>query len=202
VTRRVGIPLSFQITDGISELLLIVLDFAVNQRTDGSFLYRNHDDLWFWGQPEKCATAWEAICEFTKVMGLRLNKDKTGCAQAVEASNPRYVPVDSSVTKRLPEGKVKWSFLVFDEKEWKWTASKPAIKDHMSELRYQLKARKAVMGHIQAYNAYIQNFLPNNFGQVIVGLGDSHAIMVLESLRYALQRLYSQDNSDSKRSSE
>ncbi len=196
VTRKTGIPVSFQLTDGISELLLFVLDFAVNQKTTGSFLYRNHDDLWFWGQPEKCAVAWETICEFTEVMGLRLNKDKTGSAHAVDESNARYIPVDKSVIRRLPEGKLKWGFLSFDANEWKWTANKPAIKEHMGELHFQLKSRTAVMAHIQAYNAYIQNFLPNNFGPVFIGLGDSHPIMVLEALQYALQCLYAGGESD------
>ncbi|KAK3185712.1 hypothetical protein K4F52_005577 [Lecanicillium sp. MT-2017a] len=196
VTRKNGIPVSFQLTDGISELLLFVLDFAVNQRTGGSFLFRNHDDLWFWGQPEQCAIAWETICEFTEVMGLRLNKDKTGSAHAVDESNPRYTPTEKSVIQRLPEGEVKWGFLSFDPSTWHWKANKPAIEEHMGELRFQLKSRTSVMAHIQAYNAYIQKFLPRNFGHVFVGLGDSHPAMVLEALQYAQKCLYGSNESE------
>ncbi|KAJ6787906.1 hypothetical protein PWT90_01889 [Aphanocladium album] len=194
LTRKTGIPVSFQLTDGISELLLFVLDFAVNQRTGGSHLYRNHDDLWFWGQPSQCAMAWETICEFTKVMGLQLNKEKTACAHAIDDSNPRFTPACKDELAKLPTKEVKWGFLLFDEKEWKWKANKSAIKDHMDELRFQLKSRTSVMAHIQAYNAYIKNFLPNNFGQVIVGLGDDHPIMVLEALQYAQRYLYRRDS--------
>jgi hypothetical protein len=127
-------------------------------------------------------------------MGLRLNKDKTGSACAVDESNPRYVASDNHALSRLPSGRVKWGFLLFDPMEWKWTVDKGAIKDHMKELRFQLKSRHAVMAYVQAYNAYIENFLPNNFGAVVTGLGDSHAVMVLEALQYAQRCLYSDDN--------
>lgn len=190
LTRKTGIPVSFQLTEGISELLLFTLDFAVNQRTGGSYLYRNHDDLWFWGQPEKCSVAWQTIRDFTDVMGLQLNKEKTASAHSVDEANPRYVPVDQAILNRLPAGKLKWGFLLFTPDEWKWVPNMPAIKEHMNELRFQLKSRTAVMAHVQAYNAYIQNFLPSSFGQVVTGLGDSHAITVLQALQYAQQCLY------------
>ncbi|KAG8416848.1 hypothetical protein J3459_013570 [Metarhizium acridum] len=37
LTRKTGIPVSFQLTEGISESLLLTVDFAVNQRTGGAF---------------------------------------------------------------------------------------------------------------------------------------------------------------------
>ncbi|EGX90892.1 hypothetical protein CCM_05048 [Cordyceps militaris CM01] len=196
LTRKTGIPVSFQLTDGISELLLFVLDFAVNQRTGGSHLYRNHDDLWFWGQPSQCAAAWDTMREFTQVMGLQLNKDKTAFAHAVDESNPRFKPAEKQELARLPTGKVKWGFLLFDDAEWKWTASTAAIEAHMDELRFQLKSRTSVLSHVQAYNAYMKNFLPNNFGPVIVGLGDDHPVMVLEALQHAQKYLYRSDGGD------
>lgn len=189
-TRKTGIPVSFQLTDGISELLLFILDFAVHKNTGGAHLYRNHDDLWFWGQPSQCAAAWDTIKEFTNIMGLQLNDEKTGFAHAVDKSNPRFEAAPKSDLDRLPKGKVKWGFLMFDETAWKWAADKESIENHMDELRFQLKSRTSVMSHIQAYNAYMKNFLPNNFGQVFVGLGDEHPIMVLEALQYAQQQLY------------
>lgn len=196
LTRKTGIPVSFQLTDGLSELLLFVLDFAVNQSTNGAHLYRNHDDLWFWGQPEQCAAAWKTIRQFTEIMGLQLNKEKTAFAQAVDESNPRYKPASKLDLVRLPAGKVKWGFLQFDEKLWKWTANKTAIEHHMDELQFQLQTRTSVMSHVQAYNAYMKNFLPNNFGPVIVGLGDDHPVMVLEALQHAQRHLYRGDSSE------
>ncbi|KAJ2968640.1 hypothetical protein NQ176_g9080 [Zarea fungicola] len=196
LTRKTGIPVSFQITDGISELLLFVLDFAVNQRTSGVNLYRNHDDLWFWGQPDQCALAWEAIAEFTSVMGLEINKSKTAFMHATDESNPRFKAVNPATLVGMPRGTVKWGFLQFNPKEWQWVANKPAIEEHMDELRFQLESRTSVMAHIQAYNAYIKNFLPNNFGQVVVGLGDNHPAMVLEALQHAQRHLYRTKDGD------
>lgn len=191
LVRRTGIPLSFQLTDGISELLLYTLDLAVAQRTGGVKLYRNHDDLWFWGQPKECAIAWDTICEFTELMGLRLNKDKTAFARAVDEANPRYVPVDEEVISGLPSGgKMKWGLLCFDEAEWRWVADNSAVEKHIDELRFQLKSRTSVMAYVQAYNAYVENFLPNNFCPVVTGLGDSHANMVLQSLQHAQRYLF------------
>lgn len=191
LVRKTGIPVSFQLSDGIAELLLFTLDLAVNQRTRGANLYRNHDDLWFWGQPEQCSVAWDTINEFTDIMGLRLNKEKTAFARAVDASNPRYTAVEKNVISKLPtEGKVKWGLLCFDEKAWTWTADNSAVEKHMDELRFQLKSRTSVMAYVQAYNAYVENFLPNNFCPVVTGLGDSHAIMVLRSLQHAQRYLF------------
>lgn len=191
LVRRTGIPLSFQLTDGIAELLLYILDRAVNERTGGANLYRNHDDLWFWGQPKQCAIAWDTIREFTATMGLRLNKDKTAFAHATDTSNPRYVPAEKNALSNLPmDGKMKWGLLYFDAKDWTWKANKSSVEEHMDELRFQLKSRTSVMAYVQAYNAYVKNFLPNNFSPVVTGLGDGHAAMVLQSLRDAQSYLF------------
>ncbi|OAQ97933.1 hypothetical protein LLEC1_01219 [Akanthomyces lecanii] len=197
LNRKTGIPVSFQLADGVSELLLFILDFAVNQRTGGAHLYRNHDDLWFWGQPSQCAAAWETIRQFSEVMGLRLNMKKTAFAHAVDESNPRYKPPVAGLDlPGVPAGKVKWGFLQFDEKNWKWTADKTAIEEHMDELRFQLKSRTSVMSHVQAYNAYMRDFLPRNFGPVTLGLGDDHPVMVLEALQHAQQYLYRSESGE------
>lgn len=191
LVRRTGIPISFQLTDGIAELLLFTLDLAVNQRTDGANLYRNHDDLWFWGQPKQCANAWDTIREFTSTMGLRLNKDKTAFTHAIDESNPRYMPADKNALSNLPmDGKMKWGLLCFDAKDWTWKANKSSVEEHMDELRFQLKSRTSVMAYVQAYNAYVKNFLPNNFCPVVTGLGDGHATRVLQSLRDAQSYLF------------
>lgn len=57
------------------------MDYAVNQATDGAFPYRLHDDFWFWGAENTCVKAWQALEQFTKVMGLKFNMEKTGTVQ-------------------------------------------------------------------------------------------------------------------------
>ena len=83
---------------------MFCLDFSVNQAT-GTNLYRFHDDLWFWGQEEMAVTAWKAIERFTEVMGLFINKGKTG---SIRISGKSGSPV---LAEELPEGPIRWGFL-------------------------------------------------------------------------------------------
>lgn len=77
--RKRGTPMSSPLADVFSEVVLFVMDYAVNQYTQGSRLYRLHDDLWFWGPEHKCVQAWTAVKEFSDLMGLKLNAEKSGC---------------------------------------------------------------------------------------------------------------------------
>ncbi|KAJ4342133.1 hypothetical protein N0V95_007020 [Ascochyta clinopodiicola] len=81
--RKCGIPISHVLSDALGETVLFCLDFAINRRTDGANIHRFHDDLWFWGQERTSVQAWEAVKEFTNVMCLELNNDKTGASLIV-----------------------------------------------------------------------------------------------------------------------
>ena len=54
-----GTPIDYPLNALCGELLSIIMDFEVNQRTDGVFLYRMHDDLW--SQAALCAKAWKEM---------------------------------------------------------------------------------------------------------------------------------------------
>lgn len=77
-TRTRGVPVSHILSYVFGEAMLFCMDYAVNQVTSGSFLYRLHDDFWFWGQEKVCQKAWKAMMEFASIMGLYTNKEKTG----------------------------------------------------------------------------------------------------------------------------
>jgi hypothetical protein len=79
--RKRGVPISHSISDCLGEAVLFCMDYAVNKHTDGSFLYRLHDDFWFWGEEETCCKAWKAMTKFAAAAGLEFNMDKTGTAQ-------------------------------------------------------------------------------------------------------------------------
>ena len=79
--RRRGAPMSHALSDVLGEALLFCLDYAVTEATGGHQLLRLHDDIWFWGTADSCATAWNTIQEFSKVTGLDLNEEKTGSVQ-------------------------------------------------------------------------------------------------------------------------
>ncbi|OKL64520.1 hypothetical protein UA08_00818 [Talaromyces atroroseus] len=79
--RRRGIPISHSLSDVFGEAVLFCMDYAVNQQADGAFLYRLHDDFWFWGEEKTCRKAWRAMTDFTAVTGLEFNEEKTGTAR-------------------------------------------------------------------------------------------------------------------------
>lgn len=82
--RRRGTPGSHALSDMFGETVLFCLDFAVNQVTDGSFVHRLYDDLWFWNKDyEKVTKAWETVTDFTKVMGVEVKQDCMNVIPAV-----------------------------------------------------------------------------------------------------------------------
>ena len=76
--RARGVPISHSLSDVFGEAMLFCMDYVVNQKTSGSFLYRLHDDFWFWGQEKVCQKSWKAMMDFASIMGLQFNKKKTG----------------------------------------------------------------------------------------------------------------------------
>lgn len=87
--RKRGIPISHSLSDVFGEVILFCMDYAVNQHADGAFLYRLHDDFWFWGEEKTCRKAWRAMTDFTAVTGLEFNEEKTGTARIGRMINPQ-----------------------------------------------------------------------------------------------------------------
>ncbi|EER37490.1 conserved hypothetical protein [Histoplasma capsulatum H143] len=86
--RRRGVPMSHSLSDFLGEVLLFCMDYSASKSADGAFLYRLHDDFWFWGQEKLCVRAWGAMTEFSEVMGIEFNEEKTGTARLI-GKNPR-----------------------------------------------------------------------------------------------------------------
>lgn len=86
--RRRGIPMSHSLSDCFGEVVLFCIDYAVNQRANGAFLYRLHDDFWFWGEEKTCRKAWAAMTGFAKAMGLEFNYEKTGTVHLGKKRDP------------------------------------------------------------------------------------------------------------------
>lgn len=118
----------------VTEAVLFCLDFSVSQATSTN-LYRFHDDLWFWGPEEIVVTAWNAIKQFTDMMGLALNTEKTEITGKAESS---------IIVEELPKGPIRWGFLKLDTCG-KWTIDDKEVDDHIVELRRQLAACKRVL---------------------------------------------------------
>lgn len=46
--RKRGTPIGYALSILCGEAVIFIMDFAVNQRANGLYLYRMHDDLWLW----------------------------------------------------------------------------------------------------------------------------------------------------------
>lgn len=183
--RKCGIPMSHILSDSLGEAVLFCLDFAVNKRTEGANIYRFHDDLWFWGQESTCISAWNAMQEFSSIMGLELNKEKTGAALIVaNKDNARPVPA------ALPQGTIKWGFLNLDAEAGRWVIDRAQVDEHIEELRRQLAACRSVMAWVQAWNSYVDRFFSTNFGQPANCFGRQHNDMIINTFEHIQRSLF------------
>ncbi|KAL8714451.1 MAG: hypothetical protein Q9220_001784 [cf. Caloplaca sp. 1 TL-2023] len=83
--RKRGVPIVHAISNMMAEVVLFVLDMAVNQNAQGSLLYRLTDDIWLWGEPGRVNDAWVTVQRSCNVLGLTINKrKKTEAAAQVE----------------------------------------------------------------------------------------------------------------------
>ncbi|KAJ7873384.1 hypothetical protein B0H14DRAFT_3438460 [Mycena olivaceomarginata] len=130
--RQCGTPISYALSAFFGEVVLFGLDFAINQRAEGLFLYRIHDDIWFW----------DSNSANTAVLtGLKFNDSKTGSAC-----------VGGDLAPELPSGEIRWGFLRFESDQSRFVIDQAEVDKHIVELRRQLAATKSVFGFINAYN--------------------------------------------------
>jgi hypothetical protein len=156
--RQCGTPISYALSAFFGEVVLFGLDFAINQRAEGLFLYRIHDDIWFWdSNSAKCVVAWTEMqkvgfCylsllilltfpQYAVLTGLKFNDSKTGSAC-----------VGGDLAPELPSGEIRWGFLRFESDQSRFVIDQAEVDKHIVELRRQLAATKSVFGFINAYN--------------------------------------------------
>ncbi|EOD45036.1 putative reverse transcriptase protein [Neofusicoccum parvum UCRNP2] len=186
--RRNGIPMGHVLSDALGEAVLFCLDFAVNRKTDGAVLYRFHDDLWFWGQESTCVKAWQTLQEFSEVMGLHLNEEKTAAAKVVSPEKQALAPLH----KDLPKGEIRWGFLKLDAKQGRWVIDQQNVDEHILELKRQLAACRSVFAWVQAWNSYVARFFTTNFGQPAWCLGLQHLNLCIETFERIQRSLFAE----------
>lgn len=191
--RKKGVPMSHALSDVFGEIILFVMDYAVNNATQ-SYLYRLHDDFWFWGSEDLCTRGWEAMMKFAAVMGIEFNKEKTGTVvfdqgavsqQTQDSGTESDLDDDdypSSKTARgLPKGDVRWGFLRLDAKSARFVIDQTMVDEHIQELQRQLSHCTSILSYIQAYNAYLARFFSNNFGKPSFAFGREHIDNMIET---------------------
>ena len=187
-TRARGVPMSHTLSDVFGEVVLFCMDYAVNQKTSGSYLYRLHDDFWLWGQEKVCRDAWASMKEFTVIMGMQFNEEKTGTVRFGSTQSK------SNSKDPLPKGDVRWGFLYLDPKEGRFLIDRDQVDTHIGELRTQLSHCKSVFSYVQAYNAYLARFFTNNFGKPSLGFGRAHIEMMIDSFARIQRSLFPEGN--------
>ncbi|KAL6251724.1 hypothetical protein RBB50_001934 [Rhinocladiella similis] len=201
--RRRGVPMSHALSDVFGEVILFVMDFAVNRATKGGYLYRLHDDFWFWGSEDLCVRGWEAMTEFASTMGIKFNEDKTGSVvfphdQVVLHSDNISSDEDDnwSIDKvqRLPAGEVRWGFLRLDGKSTRFVIDQDSVRNHVAELKLQLAHRKSIFSWVQAYNAYLARFFNNNFGKPSYAFGQQHIDDMIDTFARVQASLFPEEN--------
>lgn len=181
--RKCGVPISHSLSDMFGEVLLFCMDYAVNQRADGLFLYRIHDDFWFWNEdPTVCVKAWKEMSRFSSLVGLQFNREKTGSVCVGQPPHPD-----------LPRGSIKWGFLKFEE-SGRFVIDQSQVDIHIAELKLQLAAcDNSLFAWVQVYNKYVSSFFVNNFGSPPAHcFGKRHVDMMISTLERIQLELFQQ----------
>lgn len=186
--RKRGVPISHALSTLCGEIVLFVMDFAVNQRTDGLFLYRIHDDFWLWDtKADRCAKAWAEMQRFCQLAGMSFNASKTGSVVVRPEGNQAVL--------NLPEGEVRWGFLKMDTSA-EFVVDQDMIDEHITEMRRQLDATSSVFEWVQAYNKYMA-FIVRNCGAPVIVCGVKHVDTIIDALA-RIQRILFEDGLNAK----
>jgi hypothetical protein len=181
--RKRGVPMAHAPEKLIGELVLFMLDLAVN-RESGMLLYRIHDDLWVCGDPSRCVDAWTTMLEFGKVMGLEYNKHKTG---SVYLSTK---PKDPRIQSILPTGPVAIGFLALDPIYGTWIIDQEQVSAHIAQLQKQLAACDSVLSWVQTWNSCIGRFFSHTFGEPAPVFGRQHVDSILSTYQRMQETLF------------
>ena len=185
-TRECGTPIGYALSALCGEVVLFAMGFAVNQRANGMFLYRIHDDLWLWdAKPEKCVAAWREVDRYASLVGLNFNRSKTGSAC-----------VGAEIHPELPLGEIRWGFLKFESEQARFVIDQRDVDSHITELRRQLAATKSVFGWVNVYNKYLAFFVRNFGGRPANCLGRAHVDDMIDTLSRIQRELFPDTEGD------
>ncbi|KDR78235.1 hypothetical protein GALMADRAFT_119220 [Galerina marginata CBS 339.88] len=186
--RKRGTPISYSLSMLGGEAVIFMMDFAVNQRANGLYVYRMHDDLWLWdADARKVADGWEEMKKYAGLVGLKFNEEKTGSAYV----GPKY-----GHSARLPKGDIRWGFLKFNPEESRFVIDQKQVDGHIVEMRRQLASTSSVFGWINVYNKYMAFFM-RNFGGIPANcFGQSHIVDMIDTLARIQRELFPDSTKD------
>ncbi|KAF9022947.1 hypothetical protein BDZ89DRAFT_1018497 [Hymenopellis radicata] len=186
-TRLRGVPIAHSLSVLCGEAVLFAMDFAVNQRAGGLYVYRIYDDFWFYTHNAKlCADAWREMTRYAALVGITFNMKKTG-----------GVCVGADLELSLPKGVVGWGFLSFDSGKGRFVVDQGSVDTHIAELRRQLSSAKSVFGFVNALNkarTFYLEFFRRNFAQPAYCFGLVHIDEVISTFARILKEVFAETN--------
>ncbi|KAE9364307.1 hypothetical protein N431DRAFT_431187 [Stipitochalara longipes BDJ] len=188
--RKRGVPMAHALEKFFGELVLYFMDLAVNQEAS-MLLYRFHDDLYLVGQPEKCAVAWQSMERYSALMGLELNKSKTG---SVLLSGDDFTYEDSEIAAKLPTGAVSIGFLSLDAESGDWVINQKDVFAHVKQLSKQLAAAPSILSWVHTWNSCIGRFFSHTFGVPANCFGKAHVDAILDTYKHMQEFLFPGSN--------
>ncbi|KAK9708845.1 hypothetical protein K7432_009384 [Basidiobolus ranarum] len=183
-TRQRGVPVSHLLSTIFAETILFGLDLYI-VRSTGIFLYRIHDDLWFWDSDgSKVELAWSNMKKFSDIMGLKLNQEKSGSVTVFSAEKLKNIATSNILENELPSNKkdlktdappiyygqgslpqdtVKWGLIVLHS-DGAFHIDHPSMEKFIAEMENRLSAANSVVEWVNIFNKYMTFFL-RSFGQ-------------------------------------
>jgi hypothetical protein len=183
--RKRGVPMAHASEKFTGELVLFIMDLAVNKKA-GMLLYRLHDDLWLCGEPERCVQAWDVMGQFAKIMGLEFNRNKTGSVYLTSEAKMK----DPKITAALPKGPVEIGFLTLDNETGNWVINQRQVDAHVKQLQKQLTACNSVLSWVQTWNSCIGRFFSHTFGEPAYCFGRQHLDIILKTYECMQRTLF------------
>ncbi|KAI1130400.1 hypothetical protein F5Y10DRAFT_236031 [Nemania abortiva] len=174
--RQRGVPMAHAPEKLIGEMILFIMDLAVNKAT-GMLLYRLHDDLFLCGEPSRCAQAWKEMEKFAGIMGVEFNENKTGSVYLTSPEKSR----DAGIEETLPKGSVRIGHLLLDGESGEWVLDQIQIDEHVAQLRKQLAACNNVLDWVKTWNSCIGRFFSHTLGEPAYCFGLKHVDSVLQT---------------------
>lgn len=180
--RKRGTPISYPLSVVCGEAIIFIMDYAVNQRAKGVFLYRMHNDLWLWDSDvSKVDRGWAEMKTYADLVGLTFNQTKTGSA---------YVGTPSEASAALPKDNIRWGFLKFDATESRFLLDQAEVDLFIAEMRRQLASTKSVFGWVNAYNKYMTFFMRNFGGLPANCFSKAHIVSLIDTLTRIQRELF------------
>ncbi|KAL1920363.1 uncharacterized protein VTP21DRAFT_740 [Calcarisporiella thermophila] len=192
--RECGVPISHTLSNCASEMLLFVMDFAVNRETE-IFLYRIHDDIYFWDiDEEKVIKAWECMQRYAELVGIKFNQEKSGSIAVLPEENDELASKQSENfpvifgKPPLPQSTVRWGFLIFHS-DAIFRIDQEQVTTHIHEMARQLDATNSIFDWIGVYNRYM-SFFVSNFGEPGNVFGHQHTEQIIKALERIQRELF------------